>query len=367
MKRKKISLITLLSLTCVFAFGVFIFAGTQNNQTHFNDNFVATNDAAPVIAENAQASNNQTATTENSDEAVQATANTESVNVADNNNLNFSEQESVEAEAPQRYATFFEDDMLASAPKPTEPVFAYGSSNDDYDLSYKVDGHTLKINNKDQIDTDGYKGFNSEIRAPWSADGAKQYLIFNVIIECYMQPKATIGWFGCENYLHTTSVKLSNIQTIKDLDNLDMSQVDNATCMFSGSNLITTPTVSDTWFEKITSIENATAMCNYTSLNNEFINKVAESVCPNATNLYFAFANNKCGNLTSFGDIAEPLTCKKASNVQYMLFNDESLTQVYGENGLINYDGSTSVQGMFRNCSLLKTISVAQSGTTILR
>ncbi|MDO5329784.1 MAG: hypothetical protein Q4E88_06820 [Coriobacteriia bacterium] len=220
-----------------------------------------------------------------------------------------------------------------------------------YKYEKKTDNtYKLLISNSDL--GEGTKSFDSTDPAPWvNSSSPKQEAISEVIIVNDIAPTNTIGWFGCQTdnrqYAH-----LSQIKKIIGLDNLDMSNVKNASFMFCGSNQIESVEASDTFFNTITQVDNAFGICNYTRLLNDFINKLANKICKTATNASWAFANNK-DNLTSFEIDDEG---SQVSNACYMFYQDKCLETITA-NKLI-YSKDANVERMFYDCGALKTISL---------
>ncbi|MDO5329779.1 MAG: hypothetical protein Q4E88_06790 [Coriobacteriia bacterium] len=232
------------------------------------------------------------------------------------------------------------------------------STNDDLDVCYSLgldEGiQTLTIGPKDTIT--GGTNFDSQNRAPWLDN--KQYLIKKVKIISKVTPKSTAGWFGCDDQIRDYKVRLSDIETIDGLDNLDMSECTNAQCMFNGSDIIKNIGDYDDFIDSIlksNKLENAKGICNYTSLNNDFLNKIAKAIAPTATITDFAFAHN-FHKPTQFTSLDLGLTDMKSISASHMFYQDRNLEKITA--GKLISKGATNIQGMFQDCERLTTISL---------
>ena len=284
------------------------------------------------------------------------TSNSSNVLPNDNNSISKSSQDEPVKNNPARISCTGAEGYVDHSPS-----FGFqnvSSTNEGEDACYSLtgdakSGKTLTIGPIGSID----KGtpFNTQGKAPWLDEN--QYLIKTVKIvtgnnNTKLQPKSTAGWLGCDDDIKNTKVRLSDIEAIEGLDNLNMSECTNAQCMFNGSDMIKSINATDVFFSSFTKVDNAKGICNYTSLNNYFLNKIAQAICTTATDVSWAFANNK-DNLTSFEIDDEG---SKVLNASYMFYQDKRLKTITA-NKLISSDAE-NVERMFYDCNLLKTISL---------
>lgn len=125
--------------------------------------------------------------------------------------------------------------------------------------------------------------------------------------------------------------------------------------MFCGSDLLTSYDGSSTFFSSINKISIAEGMCNYTNLDNDFLNNIAKAIAPTATNAKFAFANN-FSNLTTF-DLGSEIEMS-LSNARSMFIHDTALAFVKAKSLISEGTENKDVENMFKGCANLLKISL---------
>ncbi|MDO5328538.1 MAG: BspA family leucine-rich repeat surface protein [Coriobacteriia bacterium] len=207
-------------------------------------------------------------------------------------------------------------------------------ANDEPDIGWKIDrvddenvlhvGKAEHYNNKFVSTLDGYK------TGGWFADRTK---IHKVVIDEEVSFICCDGLFGCidPTYDQGEKVQLMDVRKFEGLDKIDLTNdkfEGGASYMFVGCDWA----VTDSLPKGLNKVTNAKSMFNYTAWteaeqNHGFSNKIMHQAAlelTSATNLKFAFANNKL--LTDFdGSNLKP---SEIEDMSYMLSSDYNIKEI---------------------------------------